>query len=662
MVRLKEKIDGLFSLHCAYNLIWIQILMLVERVTEFAKDLIDYQQYNFDGKCSTDFQSYFLGRDPKSSLTVDDCKMILAVFKQRWLLVKDSSHDYTLLFTESNPAKKLWIDLAKDLAPFVNLNHMCILTDAVNKFDYNDSLPFTTEDAPEHFYLGFNTNILYRRQSLHDHLVRNNYLLCTWDINSDEKILSGLTVEELVRLKSSILPINVEQGANFSDFLKQSVYPNLNNDNVLPLEVMPYFLLLIEKYFILKNTSKGLKLFKEELREFLNLLYKNDKEYLNQFYGVQIHTDDQTLYLVEYLISMHQAQDYILDNQLIILLQGLYKLNPSLRIQYKGLEPIYSSIIPTRDPNTMVLSELTSNQIALNECKVLILSLFTLPFTLPMFSNGWYISIFDQDNRVNLEASEVYKLLEPYLKSYDITGLLNAYKDVMTMEVRNGSTYLFGIFPRPPVTPTWLEHAKNHTLPSLGVRWYNPKLLLHAMLRFPSDSVLFTGLINGFLDELIRTYCQNRNILEQQLRINILFSNLVKNYGDLKECKSLLLLLDVYSEADYLSAFICNCDYYIGNRTHQIDVEDSEHESYSFSSSSKIDSFKEIYHNVNCAGIDSVRTLVDIYMHELESKKGSASYQNLRTYIFSLSDSVLTCDELILASECNEIDSIGAST
>jgi hypothetical protein len=419
--------------------------------------------------------------------------------------------------------------------------------------------------------------------------------------------------------------------------------------------------LLIETYFSLKDTSKRFHVFKDELRKFLDLLYENDLEYLNQFYGVQIQLHDQTRYIIESLIFIYQAQDYKLDDELIKLLKGLYELNPTLRIQYRRIEPIYSSIIPKHDPNARALSELTSNEIDYNECKILILSLFTLQFTLPMFTSGKYISIVDQDTRVNSEAFEVYSLLEPYILAYDLDGLLNAYRHVMNKELPNRQ-YSVGLFKRSSFTTTWLEHAKNHTLPSLGVRWYNPKLLLHAMLRFPSNSVPITRAINSFLDELIRTYCQNRNKLEQQVRINILFSTFLSHYGDLKECKALLLLLDIYDVTDYSSAFISNCDYYIGSRFHQIEAEDSVHESYSFSCSKKIDTFKELFNKFNYADIVRVRTLIDIYENELESKRGSASFQKLHEYIKFLSDPFLSCAELIQAGSWRDIDSIGAPT
>ena len=117
---------------------------------------------------------------------------------------------------------------------------MQILTGVINNVDYNDLLPFNNDSAPEHFYLGFNETILYKKSALHDHLIKEHYVLSTFK-SSEPRILRGLAVEEIARLTSCVLPIEDENKAElfsgFGEFLQKIVYPQLNVSNELPLEI-----------------------------------------------------------------------------------------------------------------------------------------------------------------------------------------------------------------------------------------------------------------------------------------------------------------------------------------------------------------------------------------------------------------------------------------
>lgn len=631
--------------------------MLVKHIKKFIEDL----NTAHGGACHTEIYTlltaYFDKKEIDSVLTADDLNFLIEQFKKRSSLIKYTDRDYTL-----NPdgVNALWIGLAKNLAPFTNKSYIQILfPDAINTLDPITLVPLQDTINTDNLYWGYGYRTLHRKRGLCQHLIDNEFVLSTRR-KVDTRELSPLSIEELTRLKGckrspkSAFSIGDESFSSFWNFLQKKVFPKLNDSNEVPFALIPYLYLLLERYAVLKAEGKPFAVFKQELGSFFEFLYKNQLSDVNQFYGVHFEVKGTSYYLFEFLITLNKAQNFNIDDYLAPLISWLSATYPRLTTK---------KTTASAPSDRKSFASLTNDEV-LDQCKLLLLSLFVVDF--PGSWGTRTISVVDKTHKVFSQAATILHRFQPAIEADDTDGLIKLCREVMddTIERYSDSDHssLWNcIFSSN--SSAWFEHAKEGTLSTLGVNWYDPKLLIHTLVRFNAMSPAVTRLANLFLDELIRTYCQSLSKFQRQMRINILFSEFVKKIQESPDLKVLLLSLELYSAEEYRSNFLSNCTYHVGNQLHELDIVKTTTLTSFFSTSHKMDSVKL---EVAELKIESVMDVISQYkrlIHEPALKLSPLHLEKLLGYLQSLCVPILTYVEQLQAEQSARIaDPLGAPT
>lgn len=620
--------------------------MLIQRINKFIADLRSTNNI-YDLEAQTLFHQYFKDKDPNTDLTATDQNFILTHFFSRWRRYKHSDMNYTLQAEGDN---LLWIELAKELALVVKKSYIKILfpdieiaTDPISKELLSDTI------NTDSLFLGYGDRTLYRKKSLCKFLIQSDYVLSILRSNSSGS--SIVSVEELTRLKlckRSIrgeFSIGATHFSSFWDFLELQVFSKLNPANELPLLLIPNFILLIEHYFIFKKEARPFNVFKKELIVFFEFLYKNELKLVNHFYGLRLGAE-RNQRLLDLLISLNTAQDYSIDDKLIQILRWLFTINPKLKLES------FSSMYPE-----IVIEPLKP----LIQCKLLLLSLFTFKFECPLW-DARIISLSDKTNKVISAVAGVYNKFEPSIQADNIDGLLRVYNEVLSQPedhfkgscVSEVFSFVFS-----PVTTPWFDHIKAGSIANIGIDWYDPKLLIHGLVRFSSSNLYVSSLTDIFLDELVHTYCQGMSKLEGQLRINILFTEFKEKIKGTSEYKLILLALELYSSQDYKSSFLPNCTYYVGSRLKKIDVISSGSPTL-FPTTQKMDSV-----TLKTAELEirNVSQIISIYKEQIKMVANAELYEKLLAYLQGLCTPILTHREIEEVERSIQVaDPLGAPT
>lgn len=534
----------------------------------------------YDVQFLSTIKQHFLERKDVDALTNADLGFLVGVFKERWSKVQDTEYDYTF---SSEGISLLWITLAKELAriPTLGKDYVEILFDSKHQRDFNNTSLLTETESPDNFFAGHKQGTLFRKRGLYDHLSQCDFVLSTHD-SMDRKKLRSLTLDELNRLRRckkvdggfSIKkehPARDESFSSFWDFLRRKCFPQLNPDQKMPLSVLPHLLLLIERYFELKESNSDFSLFQDEWHKFTTLLYQSELEAVNLLYGINNCSSNPQSYLLDVLLEINRADGFTraLDTKLGTVLIRLCQLNPLLSSSSKQLEERYQqSHAEARTDTAAVAVE----EHSLLNCKSMLLSLFTLSFEYPLCA-GKVIAVCDKKNTVLPLGEHIYERLSPFMTaSGNAEDMLASYRRIVTGSPVLGPQRV-GVFFRssPPPEPTWFDHVRNGTLAQMGVQWYEPELLIHKLIHFKGCSANSARLVDRFLNELIRTYNQNISELQKQLRVNILFSELMKSLDALDK-RLVILLLGVHSDTESRarSLFVPNCMYHMGKCLNKI--------------------------------------------------------------------------------------------
>lgn len=624
--------------------------MLVKQIQEFISHLNLKCDLSIDKELYRELSDYFNLKDSTQSLNKDDLSFLEDQFKKRWNRVRFTGDDYTLTVEGAN---QLWIDLAKKLAFELEKTYIEILfPGVVNKVDLIDSTPLSDTSNPDNLYLSRDGRVLYRKYSLCQYLIKKNYVLSTRRNNEAEP--STLTLEELSRLKAckARKEVTIEdiQYPTFWDFLEIKVLSKFNETNKFPLPLIAQFLPLIDYYFQLKRKWADFSQFKKLLNEFLIFLYKHEKEEIHQFYGIYFETEKGKQYLYSYLMDMVDAKDYCLAKQLNELTNKLHCLNRKLTI--KKSKSFSNNI-----------SSISENEKNLIQCRLMLLSLFINKFE----CNVWdkiTINICDKENQVPSRAAKIFERFDAIISENNDEEMVRLYKAIISenLEETNTNNLSFRFLSRffsSFIFSSWWEQVKTETL---NLYWYDPKLILHALLHFHAINSETKNLISIFLDQLIQTYCQNPPIarFQKHMRINILFNEFLDSLKLNRDKDAILFMLDLSDSENYKDNFIKNCTNYIGQQLEQISGNGYGYGETFFANTRPREQCEV---KIILDNLYSVSSVIQSYYREIENTKlDKDRIKNLHNYLTKLQLHILTCEEnnKVNASFQPRIASVGA--
>lgn len=527
------------------------------------------------------FSERFSTRSPDEQLNEDDFSFILRCFALRWQLVEDSGdHDYTL---NPTPTNKVYINFAKILAPsFLNKEFFQILMPSItNNKDFNyPSLLVETQNC-DNFYLGNDSKTLYRKRGLCEHLVKNDFTLSTCRDLSQLPRLTTLSIDELTRIErckqdKGAFSIGEEQFDSFWQFMQTKVFPRLQDHGKIPLIIMPNLIYLIEQYFVLKackgNLREHFKTFKMLASNFFGSFLQYDLHNINYLYGIQLLYRGKLVYLLDLFIAINKASIFNIDLEMESIADCLYRISPILKVDTDALLMFYANIESQKygissAPGSSTDIHVSLPSLPINQahpCFNLILSLLTTEFDMFPLSRGEEISLWDNYNIVFYEAAKMYCAFTDCLVNDRYEDLLLQYasvhKELIAPCLAQQSWFSSRI--------KWFKYAALEKLDMLDVHWHEPEVILQCLIMYKHSNSSITGMINGFINELLHTYAQDNAELLKRFRVNILFRNFLKSlsYSEQKTLNIFLGLLD-YNETK--NAFLQNCNDEISRHVEQ---------------------------------------------------------------------------------------------
>ncbi|MGC1181429.1 hypothetical protein [Legionella sp.] len=190
-------------------------------------------------------------------------------------------------------------------------------------------------------------------------------------------------------------------------------------------------------------------------------------------------------------------------------------------------------------------------------CRLLVLLFAT------KFEGNSLITMWDRQNYIPKELSPVYQQLLP-LFNLERTNFSELYTTILNNLIIPKSNE-YGFFTNGKIHQ-WLQKVAKGQVAELGGYWFRPDLILFALMAAYDTTQVESqkSIIDGFLDELIRTYAQEKDPFSKELRVNILFSqflseNTVQNTDIMKH------LTSCDPEKARLN-FVKNCTSYIERR------------------------------------------------------------------------------------------------
>ncbi len=625
--------------------------MLVQKIVDFYTELgKEKVLINCDKGLLKSIIERFSGKKTTEELSNDDWQFLRECYNARWQNVKRTIEDYTLSASSVN---QKWVNLAKVIAAELDISYLSILFyDVTNTHDPADGSWLTETTKLTNFYLN-DENQLCRKRVLYDRMKEQNYMLCSTDITG--KILKIVTIAELHHLqrckqesgKFSILyPSKTEEFDSFWDFLTKESFPRLTFGGGMPIGLLPHLIEVIEDYYtFLKAKDDSFHLFKDVFQRFVARLYQYPLSNVNYLYGQKVRYKEKDQYLLDVFIAIFQANTFTIDEEIMALTSCLFKYSPILKANSNELRELYSSRHAPAD-NT------NAKYFAYERCCSIYISLFATEFK--MWTSGQSISCWDIVNTIPSELGDIYKLLhalfnkaEPdFIATYD--EIINEY--VVPKSNSNGFfSQCMKLITRNKATATWLDLVEHKNLAQLGSYWFEPPIILYALLAYNKAESKNQKLIDSFLDELIHTYSQDKPAFAKALRVNILFS---KFLSSLEECTRRHLIIwltltepDTETEAAKIR-FNEHCTSYIVRRITSMGYRPPSDAADHYTEAVDKDSVIDVYNKLN--------------LKHLESN----AQKNIQNYFSDLHYPILTADQLReIEDELRvTVDPIGAYT
>jgi hypothetical protein len=537
--------------------------MEVQRILTFLQALRQNNSLSsIDKKLLEKLTLRFSSRAEKTSLGREDVDFLLECFKERWLQVFDEELDYTL---DPSGVNQLWIALAKDLVPLTTKNFQQILIPTfTNEYDFNNITLLTETERLDNLYLGPTGTVLHRKRGLCEHLLKHDLQLSTYRAVQTRR-LYPLTIIELARLQRQPkvkFSINGTEFASFWDFLQQNIFCKLQEKGNMPHLVLVQLIDLLENYFANKHGQKEFSLFKTRLDHFFSFLNQFDLDTVNFFYGIKATFAGQPCYLLELLIKLQLAKDFTLDDVMIALSEMLYKINPFLRVKSSVIASIYAKL-PSDD-----VQKITNHLDSLKTLR-LIVSLLATRFELSSFSSRKTISFWDRSNQVSGVCEDVFKRVMPLIENNQREELVRLYPKLLENHIKpdHQDPGFFAHTLRYPSTDNWLTVIEKANFQEIDIYWFPAEVMFCGLREIAQFMPQMRDKINPLLDDIVKTFGQSDSIncLKKAIRVNILFSDFIKQF-DAVHKRLILLALNLYDAQLSKDRFMAECKRYIANR------------------------------------------------------------------------------------------------
>lgn len=615
----------------------IIVVMIVNEVLKIVNML--NEQYALDGndkKFVLSIKNYFINYALNSPVDQKDTEFLIDCLKKRWLFISHTDNNYTLNPTGPNTK---WVELAQLVSSQVNTLYLHILMPTLtNSLDLNNSSLLSETTHLDNFFLSYDHSVLYRKRAFCELIINNNYKLCIRRLLNNPQ-LSALHISELSFLficnqVNAKFSIDDEAFNSFWDFLRKKVFTMLQTKGEMPLEMLVQLAFLIEKYFNLKKNNEDYTLFKEYTHRFFTQLMTCKLNDINYFYGVQLAQEKR--YLLDFFIEIYKSRTYHLDSAFKTLAKWLYHYTPLLKIKAQELDEI---------------NALSSDHLIIgNSGLSFLLSLFVYNFSKGLHLERPIITLWDQETDVFSGGVELFNSLFLILKNNLAFQEQERFSTLFEEYIKPKLVFpnLLSKLIQPSFDKSWYDHVEQNNLHELGIIWFEPEFILHVLVNIAPLKSMNTQLMEGFLDELLHTYAQNMNLLEQRFRVNILFVKFCQAH-DLDTVKYLqkLILLFVAERSNCKSLFILNCCSYLLKRLPELMNNNFTNPLFFFSSPSKLETKIK-------NGVASVSELLKYFNETLFNLKTSIKtdrYEEIWSYLTFLNTPILTVQEKKEAQE-----------
>lgn len=627
--------------------------MKVQRILEFIKELHKEEKMwaKYDAKLLAKVSKQFEEKDPKGFLKNDDIIFLKQCYARRWhqIQLEEPEHDYTL----SNSAIELkWVNFAKDLEAVAKSSYLKILMPTItNDADPYDNSALTETVTMSNFYLAANGTILCRKRSLCDYLLAHEFVLST---SKDSKQAVVFTLDELSRLKRCkvSLPFSIENEVetehftDFWDFMRKKVFTCLSKYDELPLELLPRLLELIEHYYVSKSDDREFREFKSEVNDFFQYLYSHNIAQVNSLYGQKVFYKGQECYLLDVFIAIFEATAFNLESEMKAIATLLFRIHPILKANSNELKTCF--IKQSRN------SEKPGQAEAYLHCCCLLISLFVTEFHFRSFLyQGIELCVWDKSNRIPSEFREIYQLLIQafYAAEPNYVDILHQIRTSIIPKI-NTTSWIQAIIGNGSSGKDWLDKVNNLFLADVGGYWFPSELIISTLLTCTMSKET-KKLVTVFLDELVATYTQAHGSFIKEVRVNILFSQLLAQISK-SECRNLIMLMTLCnkkSAEEIKSAFLSNCALHINNRLIELGYKQYQ-KSYTFYLVKENCQISQDF----ISGEEQVLTIVENYTTKLPLNHLESEVQEeISLYLLGLKKTILTIEERNQSKKDTEI-------
>ncbi len=171
---------------------------------------------------------------------------------------------------------------------------------------------------------------------------------------------------------------------------------------------------------------------------------------------------------------------------------------------------------------------------------------------------GESVTIWDCTNTIGHVAKNIYQIIAPMINSGNYKNARYVYAKIMDTMVgpglNNRTESWLSWLTRPTAAQYWLESIANQSLFTCKTSWVRPELILATLLPIPAVDAKAQDLLQGFIDDLVHTYAQPRNVALKEIRVNVKFTQLLQSLDDLPRRQILRLIQSSTKEVD-LKAF-----------------------------------------------------------------------------------------------------------
>jgi hypothetical protein len=628
--------------------------MKVQRISEYINELRkDESRAECDAALIEKISSYFLNKSPETPLDRQDIVFLVVCFSERWENVRGKEHDYTL---SNSPIELIWVNLARELGKYGSIPYLKILMDTIsNNNDPHDGSELTQTETMTNFYLANNGTVLCRKRSLCDYLLDHELVLTT-SRSLDAAVI--FTLDELSSLKrckvNSFFSIETKIGESqtqaeekqtvteyfrsFWDFLQRKVFAHSSDDGEFPIKFLTPLFELVECYISLKVDGKEFSVFQQEATNFFEQVYNSALPNVNSLYGQRVFYKGREHYLIDVLIAIFDATQFNLEQEILAITRLLFSIQPGLETKNNVLRSFY-----LEEQKKVVHTPENEVEAYINCCRLLV-SLFVAKFDLGFFVyKGQDIFSWDQENEIPHEFNGVYTSLLKVFNSEKpnyIDVYYNVIKNEIASLVRDNAQWARKI--RTGTSRDWLKKAHISSLAEIDGHWYPPELIIHRLLKFIQIDTAFKKQISDFLDALVTTYAQEQGDFRKELRVNILFSQLLSKLSE-PESHTLVTFMtsgDDVSADGIESDFLNNCVAHINSRLVDLGYHqpiDKSHSFFQAQPSCEIDPALVL-------GAEHLIDVIEHYATKLELGHLDNEVQGkIRRFLFDLKDPILSC-------------------